>query len=98
MKRERYSLPNALDSQIFKRLAAFGRFSCAWTGVAFFLGLAATPALVMAQASGPDGKIVYSANNGDYSDIFLMNADGSGTPVNLTNTPVDSEYAPRVVS
>ncbi len=94
MKLERYSLPNALDSQIFKRSAAFRRFSRALTGVAFFLGLAATPALVMAQTSGPDGKIVYSANNGDYSDIFLMNADGSGTPVNLTNTPVDSEYAP----
>ncbi len=60
-------------------------------GAAFFLGVAVESQSVMAQGAGPDGKIVYSP---DGDEIFVTNADGSGTPTNLTSTPGDAESDP----
>src|ERR687893_814834 len=39
-------------------------------------------------AFSPDGtKIAFTSDRGNNIDIYTMNADGTGTPTNLTNTP-----------
>ena len=56
--------------------------------------LTTAPASRATPVWSPDGtKIAFSRQVGDLSDIFVMNADGSGA-VNLTNTAATDDCTP----
>jgi Tol biopolymer transport system component len=49
---------------------------------------------VVSVAVLPENPIVFARKEGAYTDIYVMNADGSSL-MNLTNTPNTPEYAPK---
>lgn len=62
--------------------------------------LAVAFAVSVPSAAAATGVIVYEqyegAGTASQSDIWMMNADGTGEPTNLTGTPDDQEYAPEL--
>lgn len=71
------------------------RYLKATAGLTVFLLLMASSALApMAHGAfpGANGKIAFMSNRDGNSDIYLMNADGSGR-VNLTNNPAWDMYS-----